>query len=96
VKIDPKLSRLDSADPDGFSKLLDEQTDWPSKYTFKFIVPKAELATLERILDGYPLQQRPSRKGNYVAVTCAPMMSSSDEVMSIYERASKIKGIVSL
>lgn len=82
--------------PGQFKRLLDEQNEWPAPFTFKFIVPKDRFAELQDVLEGYELSTRPSRNGNYLAITLAPVMDSSDDVIRIYGRASKIKGIVSL
>lgn len=79
-----------------FKQLLDEQNEWPSRFTFKFIVPKSRLDDLEHILEGYEFERRPSRNGNYFAVTLTPVMESSDEVLRLYGEASQIEGIVSL
>jgi len=79
-----------------FKRLLDEQNDWPAYFTFKFIVPRTQIDALEKILAGYELKRRPSRKGNYLAVTLTPLMQSSDEVLRIYGETSVIEGIVSL
>lgn len=96
MTLDRKPADESAAGSARFKQLLDEQNEWPTAFTFKFIVPIDRLPALEEILSGFLLQTRPSRKGNYIAVTCAPLMASSDEVMSIYERTSHIEGIVSL
>lgn len=85
-----------SEDGGQFKRLLDEQNDWPAPFIFKFIVPKDQLAALREVLDGYELRTRQSRNGNYLSITLEPVMQSSEEVIQIYGRASKIKGIVSL
>ncbi|HUF08861.1 MAG TPA: DUF493 domain-containing protein [Rhodothermales bacterium] len=84
------------ADSGQFKRLLDEQNDWPAPFTFKFIVSKDQLEALREVLDGYDLRTRESRNGNYLAITLDPVMESSEDVLRIYGRASKIKGIVSL
>ena len=83
-------------DVDQFKRLLDEQNDWPTPFTFKFIVPKRSLDDLRASLDGYRLQTRVSRKGSYISVTLSPVMPSSDAVIGVYERVSKIDGLVAL
>jgi hypothetical protein len=85
-----------TGDPANFKRLLDEQNDWPARFTFKFIVPKEQIDALRGILDGHELQTRASRKGNYLAVTLSPIMESADEILRIYGRAATIDGIVSL
>ena len=85
-----------SADPDQFRRLLDEQNEWPAPYTFKFIVPSRGLDDLAALLEGFNLETRTSRKGNYISVTLTPLMPSSEAVIDIYERVSGIEGLVAL
>lgn len=88
--------RQEGNDSPTFKRLLDEQNDWPTPFMFKFIVPRAQLAALEKVLEGHELRTRKSRNGNYLAVTTTPVMESSDAVLRIYRAASEIEGIVSL
>ena len=81
---------------DRFQSLLDDQTDWPSEYTFKFIAPSTELEDLKAVFGQVSLLVRPSRKGNYSSVTATLRMHSSDEVLAVYKAAAKIPGVVSL
>jgi putative lipoic acid-binding regulatory protein len=85
-----------STDVEQFRRLLDEQYEWPSPYTFKFIVPVQGLEELELLLDGHQLTTRTSRNGNYVSVTLSPIVKSSESVVSLYTEASVIEGLVSL
>ncbi len=75
---------------------LDEFYRWPCYYTFKFIVPKAKLANLLPIFYKGAISKRDSKHGKYIAVTVEAEMNSSGEVLSIYQQAMKIEGIVSL
>lgn len=79
-----------------FQELLDEQTDWPSEYVFKFIAPHAELDELRAVFGQYPVQVRASSKGNYVSVTARMEMHSSDEVIAVYKAAAEVEGVISL
>lgn len=81
---------------DEFKALLDDQYTWPSPYLFKFIVPKAQLSTLESIIDGNELKERPSKNGKYIAVSFSMMCRSSEEVLEMYAKVSSIPGILSL
>jgi len=85
-----------SENGDQFKRLLDEQNDWPAPFTFKFIVPKRSLDDLLELLDGYRVETRISRKGSYTSVTVSPVMRSSDAVIGLYERVSKIEGLMAL
>ncbi len=79
-----------------FQNLLDEQTDWPAEYLFKFIAPQSELAELKAIFGRYPVAVRASRKGNYVSVTARMEIHSSDEVIAVYKAAAGVEGVISL
>jgi putative lipoic acid-binding regulatory protein len=83
-------------DGDRFRRLLDEQNDWPARFTFKFIVPVEHLLELEELLQGHSVQTRPSRNGNYIAATLSPVMDSSDAVIALYEKVSVIEGLLAL
>lgn len=79
-----------------FKTLLDEQTEWPSEYTFKFIAPADELENLKAVFGQHEVSVRPSSKGNYASVTARMEMHSSDEVIAVYQDAARIPGVVSL
>ncbi len=85
-----------SEQKDKFKILLDESYSWPDYYKFKFIVPAVKKDELLRLLPkGKPLE-KDSKKGNYVSITLRVLVNSSDEVLSVYESVSQIKGIISL
>lgn len=79
-----------------FRTRLDTYYDWPVVYTFKFVVPSEQVETLLGLLDGAEISKRPSRKGNYVAVTANRQVGSSDEVLTVYRRVEGIEGLISL
>lgn len=81
---------------DEFKELLDEQNDWPTRYTFKFIAPSPRLDALKGVFGDHPVQVRSSSKGNYMSVTARMHVESSEEVVAIYEEASDIEGVISL
>ena len=81
---------------DRFKELLDDQNDWPTRYTFKFIAPSDSLARLKKVFGDHPVRVRESSKGNYKSVTAHLQVSSSEEVVEIYEEASSIDGVISL
>jgi hypothetical protein len=93
----------DDIDDDGdgdwwerFKELLDDQNDWPTRYTFKFIAPSGRVDDLKDVFGDHPVRVRKSSKGNYMSVTAHLRVSSSDEVVEIYEEASSIEGVISL
>jgi uncharacterized protein len=79
-----------------FEALLDDQNDWPEVYTFKFIVPADGLSQIRAVFAGQPLKVRESRKGNYLSVTARIQMTSAQEVIDVYKRASLVEGVISL
>lgn len=83
-------------DPDQFRRMLDEYYEWPSPYTFKFIVPAVRLDELRELLDGHELKTRASSKGKYVSVSLSPVMDSSDAVLRLYTRVNGVEGLVAL
>ena len=79
-----------------FKALLDDQYTWPAPYLFKFIVPKTELKTLESLVEGNKLTEKPSKHGKYIGISFTAVCNSSDEVLSMYKKVSAIPGILSL
>ncbi len=79
-----------------FKEVLDLTYKWPSEYTFKFIAPKGSLALLEAMFSTCEIKIRDSKNGNYSSVTATILLHSSDDVIAIYEQASKIPGLIAL
>jgi len=95
-----------SVNPDGagtsegrwanFRRLLDEQTEWPTEYLYKFIVPKEQLDVLKAVFGDAELVVRASSKGKYMSVTSRLLAASADDVINVYEKAGEIEGVISL
>lgn len=81
-------------------KELEETTSFPSKYLFKFIVPNVEerVKDVELLFDhtGAVIQTKPSKNGNYIAVSIEVEMVTADLIIEKYQQAALIPGIVSL
>ena len=79
---------------------LEEDTQWPSPYLYKFIVPASneKIAEIERIFDntGATIQTRDSSKGNYSSVSIKVTMASPEAVIEKYQEVSKVEGVISL
>lgn len=79
---------------------LEKTTQFPSKYLFKFIVPtvKGKIEEVQEIFNhlGAVIDTKPSKNGNYTAVSVLVPMQSADQVIEKYKEASKVEGIVSL
>ena len=76
--------------------LLDINHKWPSHYTFKFIVPGAEVERMRELLKGENPEERPSSKGHYVSFSLTKMMTSADAVMDMYDLVKAVPGLVSI
>ena len=81
---------------DRFQGLLDDQNEWPTNYTFKFIAPADQLEELKAVFGQVDLSVRESRKGNYLSVTAVMEMHSSDEVVAMYHAAGRVDGVIAL
>ena len=77
-----------------FGRLLDEQTEWPAPYIFKFIVPVEQMPAFLERFEQTDLKTRPSKNNNYIGVTMQPVMASVDDVRAVYERAFEVEGII--
>jgi hypothetical protein len=75
---------------------LDQHYSWPSLYTFKFIVPKGKEQEVKNLFPNHEASERQSKNGNYTSVTLNMMMSSSDAVIDVYQKASSIEGLIAL
>ncbi len=78
---------------------LEATTKFPADYLYKFIVPtdanqeeevKALFGTRGKI------DTKASKTGKFVSVSIRLIVDSSDEVIDFYQKAEKIKGIISL
>lgn len=86
-----------------YSKLkyrLEDTTEFPSDYLFKFIVPSDEnqVNEVENLFDniGAVINTKKSKTGKYVSVSIVLNVENADNVIEIYQKAEKIKGIISL
>ena len=88
---------------DFYSKLkiqLDDTTDFPADYLYKFIVPASEnqVTEVESIFNNTAavINKKNSKTGKYVSVSIILKLNSSDEIITYYRKVEKIKGIISL
>lgn len=73
-----------------------EQLEWPRIYPFKFIVPIDKVDEVYTLFRKQDTTTKVSKKGNYISVTAKPFMYTADKVIEVYEKASKIKGLMAL
>lgn len=80
-------------------KLEDSILSFPYLYMFKFIIKSDNktMALVEVIFDNdAEIIQKQSAKGNYISITVKQVVLSVDEIISIYEKAAEIEGVISL
>ena len=80
-------------------KLEESKMTFPYIYMFKFIVKSENrtIAMVEAIFDNdAEIMQKESAKGNYLSITVKQVVMNIDEIITIYEKAAEIKGVMSL
>jgi len=79
---------------------LNQDTIFPSKYLYKFIVPSDEvkIKQVEDLFDfgGAVINKNVSKTGKFTSVSIHIIMTSADDVIEKYMAAEKIEGIISL
>ncbi len=79
---------------------LDDTTVFPTDYLYKFIVEADEKKTqqVQEIFNnkGAVITTRKSKTGKYISISITIKLVNSNEVISYYKKAEKIKGIISL
>ncbi|MEI8193446.1 MAG: DUF493 family protein [Flavobacteriia bacterium] len=73
--------------------------EWPNVYLFKFIMPSdsAKIALVTGLFDeDAALTMHPSKNGNYTSLSVKVVMMDVDAIITIYELAAKIEGVISL
>lgn len=86
-----------------YSKLKDSlnaTTVFPTDYLYKFIVQgnQEKVNEVVRIFKdtNAKFTQTPSKTGKYISVSISVRLSSANEVIGYYKKASSIEGIISL
>ena len=79
-----------------FMALLESQYKWPSKYRFKFIVPRTEIDTIKEIIGSKNNEYKETKSGHYLSVTAERQMESPQDVLDYYKKVANIKGVISL
>ncbi|AMC09899.1 hypothetical protein Lupro_00895 [Lutibacter profundi] len=81
-------------------KKLKEDTTFPTKYLFKFIVPAKEdlIKEVEDIFDytGAVITKKSSKTGKYTSLSVLVIMKKADDIIIKYKEAEKVEGIISL
>tara|TARA_B100000795_G_scaffold268442_1_gene255396 strand:- start:595 stop:864 length:270 start_codon:yes stop_codon:yes gene_type:complete len=77
-----------------------EELSFPSVYMFKFIV-KSDLQKIAQIESLFQPEKaeiirKESSKGAFISISVQEVMLSADEIISVYEKATKIHGVITL
>jgi putative lipoic acid-binding regulatory protein len=79
---------------------LEDTTQFPSDYLFKFIVPTTDnqVEEVENLFNnkGAVINTKKSKTGKYVSVSIVLHIENAATVIEYYQKAAKIKGIISL
>jgi len=79
---------------------LDETTNFPADYMYKFIVPSTEnqVNEVQNLFNnkGAVINTKKSKTGKYISISIVLKVETSEEVIAYYKKAEKIKGIISL
>ena len=90
---------LDEETRGRLKKSLDLFHQWPSVYMFKFIF-EPDKERLDAVLAMFPpeaeLLRKYSKAGKYLSLTAKEVMMSAEEVLSRYDKASEIGGVIVL
>ena len=81
---------------ESFKKSLEEEYKFPASYNFKFIVATESKNKVISLLPDAERLEKKSSNGKYTSVTLTSVMKNSSEILYIYEKASKIDGVISL
>jgi len=76
--------------------LVEATHKFPCVFQFKFVVPTGACDAVRRLVQKANVSTRISTGGRYTALTLRAKMDNADQVVSVYERASAIKGVIAL
>lgn len=86
-------------DIERFRKKLNDDTQWPAKYMFKFIVPNKDgkVEQVKALLTSVgELSYKHTSSLKYVSVTCLALMQNADEVINVTLHVNSIEGVLAL
>lgn len=93
------MSVVDEEFLKSLQKKLDETTEWPSVYMFKFIIPadNRRIAMVEALFSAEAnITSKESSGGKYISITGKVVMLNALEVIEKYRSAAKIEGLIAL
>lgn len=77
-------------------KKLDENSTFPLKYMFKFIVPKEKVQELLPYFETAEISTKKSKTGKYTSISAIILAFNSDEIIAKYQSISHLEGVISL
>jgi putative lipoic acid-binding regulatory protein len=94
---------MDKKTTDFYERLrleLNNNTSWPTKYLFKFIVPNDQnkIDTVENAFNnmGAVIDTRHSKTGKYTSISINVPMLNAQSIIDKYLEVSTVEGIISL
>ena len=84
---------------DSFRQKLSDSMSFPGVYMFKFIITSEHrnIALVENLFDAEAeISTKESDKGKYTSVTARQVVMNVEEIINIYRKAARIKGIMFL
>jgi putative lipoic acid-binding regulatory protein len=94
---------MDKETTDFYERLrleLNNNTSWPSKYLFKFIVPNDQhkIDIVENAFNnmGAVIDTRQSKTGKYTSISINVQMQEAQNIIDKYLELSTVEGIISL
>jgi hypothetical protein len=79
---------------------LEDSTDWPAVYLFKFIVPtdRIKIEAVETAFDrmGAVMKTTKSKNENYTSISINVQMEGPQQIIDKYIEVAAIEGIISL
>ena len=76
--------------------LLEKNSRWPCDYTFKFIIPSANLGELKSVFILENLILKPSKNGKYTSLSFTKKEKDPESVILTYQAVSHIKNLIML
>jgi putative lipoic acid-binding regulatory protein len=93
------MKKVDEAFLKSLELKLNETTQWPSVYMFKFIVESdnRKIAMVEALFEEEAqIFTKESRGGKYISITIKIVMLNALEVITKYRSAASIEGLIAL
>lgn len=94
---------MDKETTDFYERLrseLNNNTSWPSKYLFKFIVPNEQykIDKVENAFNnmGAVIDTKHSKTGKYTSISIHVQMPNAQNIIDKYLELSTVEGIISL